>query len=221
MRVSVAINLLPGPRRICRTCGGRFHIEWFPKAKGCVGGRRWDCTGCQRARIRDHYRRNRDSLVEYQKNYYRENREKVLARHKRKRVEDPFYNYLGIEERRRLSRQQHKRRRANPVTGLADRMRVRLRRALKSKGYTKKSIMFERLGYTQRDLWDHLQKYLARPCELCGFMLTWGNAEIDHIKQLFHAESEDDVWALNALDNLRLICGDCNRRRPHTPDKEG
>ena len=75
-------------------------------------------------------------------------------------------------------------------------------------------MVFDRLGYCQHDLWQHLNSYIGMPCELCGVVLSQENAEIDHIKQLAHAETEDDVWALNVLENLRVVCGDCNRHRP-------
>ena len=210
----IALNLIPGQRRRCKRCGVSHPHSFYQKAAGCKDGIRPVCNNCMRADGRAQYRKNSVEIIEYQKAYYRKNRDKILARHKWRYYNDPTFNSLTPEERSERARKHHRRRRANPITAFADRMRVRLRTVLNSKGYSKKSVMFERLGYTQTDLHQHLREYLARPCELCGFMLTMGNTEIDHIVPLYTAVSEEDIWQLNALSNLRMICGDCNRRRP-------
>lgn len=210
----IALNLIPGPRRRCKKCGVNHPHTFYLRQAKCRDGIRPVCNNCLRAYQRGQYQKNREKLIAYQKDYYREHRDKILAHSKWRYYNDPTYNAMDPETRREQAKRHNARRRANPVTCFADRIRVRLRTALNSKGYVKKSKTYGRLGYTQADLYRHLSSYFGSPCEICGFMLTMGNAEIDHIVPLYTAKSEEDVWKLNMLDNLRLICGDCNRRRP-------
>lgn len=46
-------------------------------------------------------------------------------------------------------------------------------------------------------------------CQLCG---SKKNLQIDHIISAYHATKEN-IYQINSLNNLRLLCGSCNAKR--------
>jgi len=77
--------------------------------------------------------------------------------------------------------------------------------------FIKRKRTFEYLGYSNKDLFDHLKKFLQCPCVVCGLIfIEMNNSHIDHIIPVCVAKSEEDIIKLNQLYNLRLICKKCN-----------
>lgn len=78
-----------------------------------------------------------------------------------------------------------------------DELKKYLRNA--SSGYIKKpairKYIYERDGFT---------------CQICG---SKENLQIDHIISVYYATKEN-IYQINCLKNLRLLCGSCNARRP-------
>ena len=212
----IAINLVPEPRKKCTRCCNRFPASFFNKSSQAVDGLSHICKRCKSEKAREYYQRRREHVLDKQKRYYDSNSERVKAYVREYQKDGEYYYSKHPDERREKRRRDHHSRYARPVTKLVDQMRTQLRRTIAAKRpYTKKSKLFSRLGFTQAELRKHLFQWLGNPCELCGVQLTRDNAEIDHIIQLCTAQTEEDVWRLNALENLRLICGPCNKRRYH------
>jgi len=70
---------------------------------------------------------------------------------------------------------------------------------------------FQMLNYTKQEFYNHMEKYLNKPCERCGkVIITIKNMSIDHIIPSSTAKILDDVIRLNQLDNIRIICPRCN-----------
>lgn len=147
--------------------------------------------------------------------------------HRQLHADDPF----SFERRRRtnhpLSRKRRKKRRAtnrryvqvrlktDPVFALGYRLRTQIRGALRRRGEYKRHSTFRRLGYTPSDLADHL--FIGpQPCPGgCGTTLIGLDAgtDVEHIVPLYTARSEEELWELFRLDNLRLMCHKCNVAR--------
>jgi 5-methylcytosine-specific restriction endonuclease McrA len=87
-----------------------------------------------------------------------------------------------------------------------------VRRLFKQKTKTDRSSKI--LGYTSKQLYEHLSKYFNKPCidrRACmGTILTSLNSHIDHIIALYNGKSIEERIELCRLDNLRLICNKCN-----------
>jgi hypothetical protein len=207
----IAVNLIPGPRRTCKRCSVRHPLDFYSRAPGCADGRRPVCKNCMSADDRDRYQENREARIEKQQRYYKENADRIRAHHRWRYHNDSSFGYMDPDLRVVQRNEWRLRRQNNPVTKLADYIRIRLRRTFRGKGHNRRSDLYGRLGYTQSELRGHLRSYLALPCEVCGIPLTRDNAEIDHVVPLHTAQTEADVWALNTLGNLRMICGPCNR----------
>ena len=216
----VAINLTPGPRRICKKCEKRLpHTEYY-KSKGCKDGIRPECKRCFLKKREGYYQDNREVKIERAKAYYRDNTEKVKEYHRERRKNDPVYQHNAKEVSKRNRGKWYAARKANPITALADRTRVRMRGAFMSRGTMNSSGFCDCFGYTQIELHEHLHAFIGTPCYGCGETLTLKNAEIDHVIPLATAKTEDDVWELNKISNLRMMCGPCNKRWPLDPREQ-
>lgn len=93
-----------------------------------------------------------------------------------------------------------------------------LRRALSHLGTSKMGrSTFNLLGYGKPHFINHIQKYLDKPCEsklVCsGILITKTAATLDHIIPISSAQSREDVIRLNQLENIRVICFPCNRKK--------
>jgi len=102
-----------------------------------------------------------------------------------------------------------------PLRHFESRIRNLVSQAFRRKDKSKPGKVFDLLGFTAEQLYDHLSPFLGRPCVLCKSVIVeqW-HSHIDHITPLFYANSTKEIIRFNALLNLRLICSTCNLRRP-------
>jgi hypothetical protein len=120
--------------------------------------------------------------------------------------------YSAIKER--ISKYLAKKRRSDPKYRFVTSVRKGIRHAFNQTGLVKRSKTFDFLGYSQEDLFKHLSKFLNEPCLMCNtVVITLDNLEIDHIIPISSARTEYDIWLLNQLNNLRLLCEDCNLKK--------
>jgi len=155
--------------------------------------------------------RNKKEIKEkdkiYAKKYYKENKEKRLKRAVAWVKNNPEKNKIN-------QKRANKKRRTNPLTCFTDRIRHSLRKQLFRIHRSKPSKTFEILGYSQDDLKNKLIKYLQLPCEVCKKKLVIiKNSHIDHIEPTIKGKTFEEIVYLNRLDNLRLICSECNQRK--------
>lgn len=110
-----------------------------------------------------------------------------------------------LQHARDLARQE------NPTYRFGAHLSALLRAALKKCGLPKRDRTSVLLGYTPQQLYDHLSTAFNKPCGWCGEVLLEGdNSAIDHIVPISQAKTEEEVLALNKLENLRLLHGRCN-----------
>ena len=152
-------------------------------------GYRPDCRACQQHAQKIAYQNDRDERRARARALYWKHRETILKR---------------LKERGEI-----------PYVSLARRIAASFHQALRRKGLVANERgVFRKLPYTRVQLRGHLMHYIDEPCEGgCGELVTLAGAHIDHITPLSSARSEKDVIRLNALSNLRLLCGRCNMRK--------
>ena len=100
---------------------------------------------------------------------------------------------------------------------LSSRLRSRLRGAMRGKKSGEGGSTFRRLGYSPIELYTSLCYGGPMPCPgLCGKMLSGieHDTEIDHVIPLATAKTEDEIYDLFRMSNLRLMCSSCNNHRP-------
>lgn len=100
-------------------------------------------------------------------------------------------------------------RRRTPLGNYEHRLRGLLRHALKGKAsYTKD------LPYSSQDLCDHLEKIRLTQnnlCPMCHALYENVGYNIDHIIPVSSANNEGELLRLFDLDNLSLLCPECNQ----------
>lgn len=105
----------------------------------------------------------------------------------------------------------------DPIYKLKENISNSLRQTLKNKNIGKnEQPTLDFLGFTKQDLQHHFSKYSNNPCERCGNIIISHhskNYELDHIIPISLAKTEQEIIYLNQLDNLRLICKNCNQEK--------
>lgn len=175
--------------KTCSVCRVYKRYSAYNRFNGVGDGYQPACRTCRHAAQNAAYQNNRDARRARARALYWEHRETILKR---------------LRERGEV-----------PHVGLARRIAAAFHQALRRKGLaTSERGVFRKLPYTRAQLRDHLLRYLDATCEgSCGNLVTMATAHIDHIVPLSSARSEKDVIKLNALSNLRLLCGSCNLRK--------
>lgn len=211
----LCLNLIDEPRKRCTGCKRRHPVSYFCRTKATKDGYHTRCRGCRGKKDRAYYQANRERLLEKQRRYYEDNAEAVKKYHRELYEGDKATKIRKIQAAKDARPEWRRKRLAKPVTRLADILRTRLRKTLNGKGVNARSAVYDRLGYRQSDLREHLLALVGFMCPVCdSSLVSLPGSEIDHIIPLRTARSEDDVWDLCRLDNLRLVCSRCNKR-PH------
>ena len=113
------------------------------------------------------------------------------------------------EARDKENARRRKKRKEDPVWNFSNRISRCLRQQFKRCNLTKGGRTFKLLGYTPEDLHNHLKQWIDCPCEVCGCDYS-DDFHIDHIKPVSLAKTEAEIIELNFYTNLRLICKTCN-----------
>jgi len=206
------------PRKIARRIGIQRYFTGKPCKYGHICERytsSGSCVECvhnnntsdeARSYQKEYYKDNKEKRINYQKVYYRKNIDFKLAYHKKYREA----NIENIRQYREANKKylneydrayRKERRRTDPEYKLTIKMRRMLRRVIEVTNETKKSSTFKILGYTSSDLKSHIESQF-----LPG--MTWDNTDewhIDHIYPIsrFIKEGIEDPKIINSLENLR------------------
>lgn len=145
---------------------------------------------------------NKDTKLNYQKKYPEENKDKIKE-YKFKHTKE---NRIKITKYK--SEYQRERRKTDPLFKLKFTISGSIRRAFKSKGFSKKSKTFEILGCD----FDFFKNYIEL---LFIDGMNWDNHgtlwDIDHKIPLSTAITEDDIIRLNHYTNLQPLDSYINR----------
>lgn len=215
--------------KVCNKCREEKKVCEFGKLKSSKDGYRYFCKECRKKtekkysiddakkrrkkwrdnnkdKIKIHYEKVKQTILDYQKKYREENRDKVLER-KRK------YYYENKEERllkNKIYRSNNKnkrndyeknKKRNSPVYSLMVGMRSRISSYLKLHNITKKNKTFEMVGCTPQQLKEHLEKQFKPG-------MSWDNRNqwhIDHIIPLSSAKTEEELYKLCHFSNLQPL----------------
>lgn len=185
--------------KICSTCSQRLDLDQFTFDKRKPDGHSSECRDCNRARSRRYYEANKAKVLERTSRYHGNNPEWRLEYYK-KYYQDRVdaYRERGLkwqrDNRDRVRELSRLWRKNNPekVKNIA-RAHNAKRYAAYSSGVTAKSL---RIWLDEQDL----------VCFYCGRDCTDGSFEIDHFYPLARGGKHE-------LENLRIACMPCNRRK--------
>ena len=197
--------------KTCQKCNIEKNITEFSKNKNKKDGLGTWCRLC---------------VKEYKKEYYINNKEKILKKFSNKLKTDEILRQKRIETSKKWREENKERikilRRNYRVKNLKNNMfmlknhtRNLILKSLKRRGYTKKSKSHKILGCSYENFIQHIESQFE------GWM-NWGNKglyngefnhgwDIDHIIPLSSAKTEEDIIKLNHYTNLRPLCSKINR----------
>jgi hypothetical protein len=156
---------------------------------------------------------------EYEKEYYKKNKEKILENSKKYFKENKeikqFKNNKRYKERRVT----------DPIFRLSTNIKRNIRSVLKKNGYSKKSKTIEILGCSYGDFKQRIESLWLIPTNLDengNVWMNWDNYglyngtpnygwDIDHVIPSSSATTEEDVIKLNHYTNLQPLCSYINR----------
>lgn len=208
------------PTKTCAKCGEckPATAEFFLTRNKTKGTLKTECHECAAVFRRAYYAANKEKLLADNKAYLQEKREQVQAQRKasyaanREKIIERNLAYRAANReahRARVSRNAIKRREADPVYAMRQRVSALISVRLRAGGYTKKSRSHEILGCG----WDEFKVHIERQF-LKG--MTWANRgewQLDHVVPISTAKTEADVLALSHHTNLRPLWREMNRAK--------
>ena len=200
----------------CLNCKKRKTICNFTKDKSKKDGLKIHCINCckiyhkkyhydnkekENLRVLNYMNNNPDMVIKCRKNFYKNNKDKVLLNNKISREK---YKEIRKENRRN-----------NILLRLKENIGSNIRNSLRKNNFTKKSRTTEILGCSKIDFklyieskfetwmnWNNYGKYNGE------FNYGW---DIDHIIPISSAKTEEDIIKLNHYTNLQPLCSYINR----------
>lgn len=194
--------------KICTKCNIEKDLSCFSKEVKHKDGYSYFCRDC-----RKEYRKvNKEKIKERDKEYNKNNLQNRRDYYKTYRL----VNNDRINEYRRYHRKTVLLN--NPLFICSTTIRDSIRHGLKNKGYLKKSKTIEILGCS----FEEFKQYIESKFESWMSWENYGNPkdgiyelnktwDIDHIKPMSSAKTEEDVLNLNHYTNLRPLCSYTNR----------
>ena len=197
--------------KVCTCCNVEQPIDCFykkPPAKKRTQtghGRKAMCKDCYKRKATEWAQKNREKRLAIARRSAEKNREARKAYYDSDRAKE-----LAAKWRRANAVDYMRRRRAaDPVYAFTVKIRVMLMKALRKKGYTKRSKSQQIIGCTWGELVAHIESKFQPG-------MTWENRgewHIDHITPLATAETEADIIRLNHYTNLQPLWAADNLRK--------
>ena len=164
--------------------------------------------------------KNKEKLSKLRKEYYEKNKEKEkdLAQKYRyenkEKVKETSKNY-SKNNRSKINEYHKNRLKNDPVYKVKYNFKMALLKAFKRNGFSKNSNSVNILGCSYEELKNHIES-LWEP------WMSWDNHglyngeegygwDIDHVKPLSTAKTEEDIIRLNHYSNLQPLCSKINR----------
>ena len=223
----------------CTKCGIEKEESEFYKSNESEDGLRSHCKQCHKACGSADYQKNRDLILERQKIYreqhkervkacssacYQKNRDlklkkcKIYREQNKERVKACVSTYYQknrdlIIEKTKIYKEH--RRKSDPVFYLRCKIQRSISLALQNKNYTKRSRTHEILGCSFIEFKEHIEKQFVNG-------LSWENRHewhIDRVIPISSAKTEEEVIRLNHYTNLQpLWAVDNLKKRDKMPD---
>jgi hypothetical protein len=164
----------------CKTCQIEKSIKYFHINRRNLDGYEKDCKECRQIKTKNNYIKNKQKIKNKVLEYYKNNRKKALSgqlkRQKERLKTDDFYK-------------------------LQRNLRNRLYYALKNTEWKKNTHFADYIGCEREILISHLEKQFQPN-------MSWDNYgewEIDHIKPLANAVTEQELYNLCHYTNLQPL----------------
>ena len=200
--------------KVCTKCEVRQPLSEFSKNRTSKGGVRPDCKACRKAFNRAHYAKYREKVLERQKRRYAENPERFRAYHRLYYTENKSEVLRKSKiwkeaNRERYSEQQKQyayqnREAANERVKRWNQNNPEKVRAIRRAHHTKRRATLKS-GVTMAAVLQWLEQQ-DPICFYCGADCSDGKFEVDHFHPLARGGAHE-------LDNLRIACRPCNRRK--------
>lgn len=153
-----------------------------------------------RKKMRDYQRDNKDKVAKWHEKYKDSHKEQILA----------SYAKYRRKNKDKINKARLERLRSDKVYSLKEKLRAVIRDSLRTKhkeGYKKWQHI---IGCSREDLVDHLKKTWK---DRYGTEWVGQKCNVDHIKPLAKASTEEDVIRLNHYTNLQLLTPEDNRNK--------
>ena len=205
--------------KICIKCKLKKNVCEFHKDKNKKDGLYLYCKVCSINKTKEHYKNNKNTILEntkeyrskYNKEYYLKNKIKESIRHKNYRESNlervvmsqklwrennPDKYKLSYQKSKQKNKEKFKKNNIHIIT-----WRTLLNNSLKRFNTKKENKTIELLGYSAHDLKEHLEsKFLEG--------MSWGNRNewhIDHIKHISSFNKNEKMSVVNSLENLQPL----------------
>lgn len=218
--------------KICKDCNIEKTLDEFPKTYNKKRNRTYThnfCIKCYKKRKRKWdktYRLNHNNEIkkrrrlkseehkkycekwhinhkQYEKEYREKNKEYIKERNKK-------WCENNIDKVREYHKNYKREARKDNLIYFKDRIRNMISHSFRRKGYTKKSNTYKILGADYYIVWKHLKETWYR-----NYGREYNNEpyEIDHIKPLTTAKTEEEVIKLCHYTNLQLLTPEDNLKK--------
>jgi len=201
--------------KICKLCNTEKPLAEYAKQKLASDGLQNKCKACQKryresnkkkqelyikkyraenkeriaVSVKAYSENNSDKIAGYLASYYDKNRDSILERQKERKQD--IAQVSKVYKKRRM--------REDPVYAMTHRLGVLMRNALKHNGNLKSMKTLDALGCTALQFKEHLEKQFLKG-------MTWDNRalwQLDHITPISSAKTEQDVYTLSHMTNIR------------------
>ena len=174
--------------------------------------------------VKKYYKKNSESIKKKNALYRLKNKDKVKERSQtyREKNSDKIKEWR-FKNKEKLRGWYSKEYKNNKLYRFSKLVRCAIRNAFRKNGLTKEGKTFNMLSYSPECLYKHLSRYLDSPCEDCRSTIisfSGFNFHIDHIKPISLATNKKEIIKLNELENLRLICSECNLKKGNSHRRE-
>ena len=201
--------------KVCTTCKKAKELSEFHKEKNGKYGVKSKCKECfyeykrnnpkEKEYRRTNYVRHREKKLAYKKQYYWGNVEKIGEYNKE------YNSRVEVKEAKtKYNREYERNRKANdPLYKFKKAIQARISQSIASRGYTKRSRSYIILGADYK----YVRKYFERQFTDKMSWDNYGEWEIDHIKPMSSAKTEEQAIELNHYTNLQPLWKKDNREK--------
>jgi len=217
-------------RKECSRCSDIKELEYFHIAIRGKLGRCSICKECRKIDGLNNRLKNKDSIKEYKKTYYEKNKKEISDKKKDKKAWKLYY--LNNKEKVSVANKKYRtlnkdiineksnyyrkcRRNDDILYRIITSIRSSIGCSLRYNGYSKKSKSYEILGCTYEEFSEYLESKFEE-------WMCWDNYgkyngelnygwDMDHIKPISSANSEEEILKLNHFTNFQPLCSKVNR----------
>mgnify|MGYP001217048738 CR=1 FL=1 len=195
--------------KVCITCKENKELGCFSKRDSSIDVYRNQCKECRTICIKKNYEKNKEVIL-------RKNREYRLKSSDKLKENKSIYYQLNKERLNRNKKKYNKERRDRDFFyKLKGQIRSLIGNSIRRNGYSKKSKTINILGCEFEEFKTYLESKFEPWMSWENYGLYNGELnygwDIDHIKPVSIAESEEHIVILNHYTNLQPLCSKFNR----------